>query len=73
MLVVTGDHSTPAVMAAHSWHPVPLLLSGRHVRIDDAAHFNERECVRGGLGTFPAREVLPVAFAHAGRLAKYGA
>jgi 2,3-bisphosphoglycerate-independent phosphoglycerate mutase len=73
VLVVTGDHSTPATMAAHSWHPVPLLISGRDVRIDSAKAFSELECVVGGLGTIPATEVLPLAFAHAGRLAKYGA
>ena len=73
VLVVTGDHSTPAVMAAHSWHPVPLLIHGRHVRPDGSHHFNELECARGGYGTIPATEVLPLAFAHAGRLAKYGA
>ncbi|MBM3140035.1 MAG: 2,3-bisphosphoglycerate-independent phosphoglycerate mutase [Chloroflexi bacterium] len=73
VLVVTGDHSTPATMAAHSWHPVPLLMYGDHVRIDDSHHFSETECARGGLGTIPAKDVLPLAFAHAGRLAKYGA
>ena len=25
-LVVAGDHSTPAIMGSHSWHPVPLLV-----------------------------------------------
>ena len=73
VLVVTGDHSTPAAMAAHSWHPVPLLIHGDHVRPDGSRHFNELECARGGHGTIPATEVLPLAFAHAGRLAKYGA
>lgn len=73
VLVVTGDHSTPATMAAHSWHPVPLLMSGRHVRVDGSHGFGEGECARGGLGTIPGREVLPLAFAHAGRLQKYGA
>ena len=73
VLVVTGDHSTPAVMAAHSWHPVPLLLWGDHVRTGDAHRFGELECARGVLGTFPAKEVLPIAFAHAGRLTKFGA
>ncbi len=73
VLVVTGDHSTPSVMAAHSWHPVPLLLWGDYVRSDHGYHFNDPACATGELGTFPAKEVMPIAFAHAGRLAKYGA
>lgn len=73
VLVVTGDHSTPAVMAQHSWHPVPVLLWGDQVRTDHVHQFSEPNCVLGELGTFPAKELLPVAFAHAGRLAKYGA
>ena len=73
VVVVTGDHSTPAVMAAHSWHSVPTLIWGRNVRADHIHDFSEPECARGELGTFPAKELLPLAFAHAGRLAKYGA
>lgn len=73
VLVVTGDHSTPATMAAHSFHPVPLLLWGRDVRADDQRTFSEVSCRVGELGTFPAKEAMPLAFAHAGRLAKYGA
>lgn len=73
VLVVTGDHSTPASMAAHSWHPVPVLLWGDHVRADHMHQFSEPNCVHGELGLFPAKELMPIAFAHAGRLAKYGA
>ncbi|HJM88021.1 MAG TPA: 2,3-bisphosphoglycerate-independent phosphoglycerate mutase [Dehalococcoidia bacterium] len=73
VLIIAGDHSTPATLAAHSWHPVPLLLSGATVRRDAARGFSEMLCATGGLGTIPAAEVLPTAFAHAGRLAKYGA
>ena len=73
VMIVTGDHSTPATMAAHSWHPVPFLLRGDNVRVDEGTRFNELECSRGSLGTFPAKEALPLAFAHAGRLTKYGA
>ncbi len=73
VLVVTGDHSTPASMAAHSFHPVPLLLWGDLVRSDHMHQFSERNCAQGEIGTIPAREVMPIAFAHAGRLAKFGA
>ncbi len=71
--MIGGDHSTPAIMAAHSWHPVPFAMRARLARGDDAAAFNERDCARGLLGTFPAREALPLAMAHAGRFTKFGA
>jgi 2,3-bisphosphoglycerate-independent phosphoglycerate mutase len=73
VLVIAGDHSTPAVMADHSWHPVPVLIRGDHVRSDGVHRFNEPECLQGGLGTFLAKELLPLAFAHAKRLSRYGA
>lgn len=73
VLMVAGDHSTPAVLAGHSWHPVPFLLHSRWGRPDDADAFNERACLRGALGIFPATEAMPLAMAHAQRLTKYGA
>lgn len=73
VLMVAGDHSTPAVMAAHSWHPVPFVMKARYARPDDVVAFSERDCARGVLGTFPAREALPLAMAHAGRFTKFGA
>lgn len=73
VLMIAGDHSTPAVLAGHSWHPVPFLLNSKLSRADDVDAFNERSCLRGALGTFPASEVMPLAMAHARRFAKYGA
>lgn len=73
VVVLTGDHSTPAAMGIHSWHPVPFLLHGPHCRPDGIAEFTERACARGGLGRFPAREGMALMLANAGRLAKYGA
>jgi 2,3-bisphosphoglycerate-independent phosphoglycerate mutase len=73
VLVVTGDHSTPSRYRAHSWHPVPLLLASPWTRPVAVEGFGERECMRGALGTFPAVELMTLALAHAGRLAKFGA
>ncbi len=73
VLMIAGDHSTPAVMAAHSWHPVPFMLRSRHARADECDRFNEVALLHGSLGTFPAKEALPLAMAHAGRFKKYGA
>lgn len=69
---VTADHSTPAVLAAHSWHPVPLLLHAKFVR-GGADRFGESACARGELGRLPSRALMGLLLAHAGRLAKYGA
>jgi 2,3-bisphosphoglycerate-independent phosphoglycerate mutase len=74
VVIVTGDHSTPAVLKSHSWHPVPLLLwAPKTHRTDLETAFTEGNCARGGLGTFPAVEIMSLALAHAGRLNKFGA
>jgi 2,3-bisphosphoglycerate-independent phosphoglycerate mutase len=74
VLVVTGDHSTPAKLRAHSWHPVPLLLWAPQTHMPDACQeFGERACIGGGLGRFAATDVMPLALGHALRLERYGA
>ncbi len=73
VLIITGDHSTPATMAGHSWHPVPVLLWGNNVRTDDTTTFGEKQAVHGGMGRFPMMHLLPYALAHADKLAKFGA
>lgn len=73
VLIVTGDHSTPAKLKSHSWHPVPTLLVAKTCRPDGAKEFGERACLCGGLGHFEAIYLMPLALAHAGRLAKFGA
>ncbi len=74
VVVVTGDHSTPAKWRSHSWHPVPLLLwAPASARTDDQYRFGETACTHGGLGIIPAVHIMPLALAHAGRLKKYGA
>ncbi|MHB8969235.1 MAG: 2,3-bisphosphoglycerate-independent phosphoglycerate mutase [Pirellulaceae bacterium] len=73
VLIVTGDHSTPAYMKGHSWHPVPTLLVSNCCRPDACQQFSETECIRGGLGHFEAKYLMSLALANAGRLGKYGA
>jgi 2,3-bisphosphoglycerate-independent phosphoglycerate mutase len=73
VLIVTGDHATPAKLRSHSWHPVPTLLWSPNARPDGAPSFGERTCRTGGLGIFPATDLMPLALGHALRLARYGA
>ena len=73
VIVVSGDHSTPSQMAAHSWHPVPALLWSERCGRDEVEQFGERWCLRGGLGIRPTRDLMAFMLANAGRLQKYGA
>jgi phosphoglycerate mutase (EC 5.4.2.1) len=73
VLVITGDHSTPSVLKGHSWHPVPVLLKSDYVLGGTSQRFTERECLKGELGTFPAKKLINLMLAHSLRLAKYGA
>ena len=73
VLIVTGDHSTPARLASHSWHPVPTLLVSETCRPDGLTAFSEKQALCGGLGHFAAISLMPLAMAHAERLGKFGA
>lgn len=73
VLLVTGDHSTPARMRRHSWHPVPFLLAGGEGRRGPAVSFGESACAGGVHGLRRGRELMPLAAARAGRLSKFGA
>ncbi len=73
VIAVTGDHATPSQMAAHSWHPVPVLVHGPRSGRDDTDRFGEHWCRAGGLGVRPSTQLLPILMANAGHLAKYGA
>jgi 2,3-bisphosphoglycerate-independent phosphoglycerate mutase len=73
VLIVTGDHATPSQMAAHSWHPVPVLLWGPRVGRDPVQRFGESACLGGALGRRPTIDLMPLVLAAAGRLGKYGA
>lgn len=74
VICITGDHSTPSAMRAHSWHPVPLMIGSPYCRPDDVRRFSETACIAGGLGPrFPAPSILPLLMANGLRLEKFGA
>lgn len=73
VLVVTGDHATPAKLAAHSWHPLPLILYSPYCLIDPVKKFDEVSCIGGVFGRMRSVDLMALALAHGRRLAKFGA
>ena len=73
VLMITGDHSTPALLKGHSWHPVPVLLRSPYVLGGLCSGFSERECTKGEFGIFHTTNLMSFALANAGRLKKFGA
>jgi 2,3-bisphosphoglycerate-independent phosphoglycerate mutase len=61
VFVVAADHSTPAVMGKHSWHPVPILIRAQFAKVDDVATFDEYACMRGALGQRSGVELMGLA------------
>jgi 2,3-bisphosphoglycerate-independent phosphoglycerate mutase len=73
VLAITGDHSTPSILKAHSWHPVPFLINSKWCLPDDAERFTERAARRGSLGHFHASEAMGLLLANGLKLLKFGA
>jgi 2,3-bisphosphoglycerate-independent phosphoglycerate mutase len=73
VMVVTGDHSSPSILAAHGWQPVPVLIASRYCGADPVTSFSERACAAGTLGIIPAQHLMPLVLANALRLTKFGA
>jgi 2,3-bisphosphoglycerate-independent phosphoglycerate mutase len=73
VMVVTGDHASPSILAGHGWQPVPVLVAGRYAGADPVTTFSERACAAGTLGILPAQHLMPLVLANALRLTKFGA
>ena len=71
-LVVAGDHSTPSILAAHGWQPVPALIHSKLTLGEGVPAFSERACAGGSIGSIPATQLMFLALAHAGKLVKFG-
>ena len=72
VLVIAGDHSTPAIMAGHSWHPVPFLVRSGITAGEGVPSFSERDFSLGSIGRISATGIMITALAHAGKLRKFG-
>lgn len=72
VIVITGDHSTPVCKRAHSFEPVPFIVSNVEARNYGLSKFCEVQARKGELGLFNGEHALRIAMAYAGRTRKYG-
>ncbi|MBN2354015.1 MAG: 2,3-bisphosphoglycerate-independent phosphoglycerate mutase [Spirochaetales bacterium] len=73
VIIVTGDHSTPAKMKAHSSHPIPFLIRAECIRPDGLTRFGERDCGKGSWGIVPTTKLIQLALAYSDKVLKFGA
>ncbi|HIH16839.1 MAG TPA: 2,3-bisphosphoglycerate-independent phosphoglycerate mutase [Candidatus Diapherotrites archaeon] len=72
-IAITADHSTACCFKAHTADPVPLVIRGNGVRVDDVKSYGERACAKGGLGRITGLQLLPLLVDLMGRARLYGA
>ncbi|WP_423792140.1 2,3-bisphosphoglycerate-independent phosphoglycerate mutase [Methanocaldococcus indicus] len=71
--VLTGDHSSPIEVKDHSADPVPIVIWGKSVRIDDVKEFNEFACAKGSLHTIKGEHLMRILLDLTNRNEKFGA
>jgi 2,3-bisphosphoglycerate-independent phosphoglycerate mutase len=73
IIVICADHSTPCTIKDHSADPVPVLIHGDGVRVDDVTRFDEYSCARGGLTRITGAALLATALDLVNKAHKFGA
>ena len=72
-IAITCDHATLTEETRdHSGDITPLLISGGNVVADDVAEFNERACMKGGLGKVTGQQLMTLLMNYLNRVEKFG-
>ena len=73
IIIICADHSTPCTIKDHSADPVPVIIRGEGVRMDDVVRFDEYSCAKGGLSRIHGCDLMPTALDLINKAHKYGA
>ncbi len=71
--ILTADHSTPISVMDHTGDPVPIVIKGPEVRVDDINRFNERAATSGGLCRIRGSDVMNILIDLMNKSDKFGA
>ena len=72
-LILTADHSTPISVMNHSGDPVPMIIIGPEVRVDDVDKFSEVDAAKGGLSRIRGSDVMNILMDLMNNSHKFGA
>jgi 2,3-bisphosphoglycerate-independent phosphoglycerate mutase len=71
--ILTADHSTPVSVMDHTGDPVPLIIKGPEVRVDDVNSFSERAAAKGGLCRIRGSDIMNMLMDFMNKSDKFGA
>ena len=71
--ILTADHSTPISVMDHTGDPVPLVINGPEIRVDDVEKFSERSASKGGLCRIRGSDIMNILMDLMNRSTKFGA
>lgn len=71
--ILTADHSTPINTMDHTGDPVPILINGPEVKVDDVTIFSERAAAKGGLCRIRGSNVMDILMDLMNKSTKFGA
>lgn len=71
--ILTADHSTPISTMDHTGDPVPIVICGPEVRVDDVKNFNERSVTKGGLCRIRGNNIMDILMDLMNLSTKFGA
>ena len=72
-IILTADHSTPISTMDHTADPVPIIIKGPEVRVDDVDKFSELEAYKGGLCRIRGSDVMDILMDLMNNSTKFGA
>lgn len=73
VLFLTADHSTPVSVMNHSGDPVPILIYGPNIRVDDVKEYHEFATYKGGLCRIRGSDVMNIIMDLMNNSHKFGA
>lgn len=73
VFILTADHSTPISVMDHTGDPVPLVINGPEIRVDDVVEFNERAVTKGGLCRIRGSDLMNILMDLMNKSEKFGA